>query len=160
MKDKLEKLMQNSYFNYKGQIHKLRKEIENKDGVIGKLLAETHGTEYVHVFSETKTSLWGLCNYREVPCKTEFLSKWIVGRIQFLLASNWEDMAGKKTGPHCWSQFNSISPGTGPLEKSYAKPDKICYKCKSVKVFEILYLLATLDEKNDEHLIETACKIL
>ena len=112
----------------------MRKEIENKDGVIGKLLAEAHGTEYVHVFSETKTSLWGLCNYREVPCKTELLSKWIVVRIQFLLASNWEDKAGKKTGPHFWSQFNSISPGTGPLEKSYAKPDKICYKCKSAKV--------------------------
>ena len=157
MKDKLEKLMQNSYFNYKGQIHKLRKEIEKKDGIISKILAETHGTEYVHVLSETKTSLWGLCNYREVPCKTELLSKWIVGRIQFLLASNWEDMAGKK---NCWSQFNSTSPGTGPLERSYAKPDKICYKCKSAKVLEILYLVAKLDEENDEHLFETAYKIL
>ena len=49
--------MQNSYFNYKGQIHKLRKEIEKKDGTISKILAETHGNEYVHVLSETKTSL-------------------------------------------------------------------------------------------------------
>ena len=37
--------MQNSYFYYKGQIHKLRKEIEKKDGIISKILAETHGTE-------------------------------------------------------------------------------------------------------------------
>ena len=45
LKDQLEKLMQNSYFNYKGQIHKLRKEIEKKDGIISKILAETHDTE-------------------------------------------------------------------------------------------------------------------
>ena len=98
MKDKFEELMQNSYFNCKGQIHNLRKDIDNKNGIIGKRLVEKYGTEYIHVLSESKTSLWGLCNYCEVPCKTELFSKWIVGRIHFLLASNWEDMAGKKSG--------------------------------------------------------------
>ena len=37
LKDKCEKLMRNSYSDYKGQINNLRKEIENKDEIIRKL---------------------------------------------------------------------------------------------------------------------------
>ena len=43
--------------------------------------------------------------------------------------------------------FLSISPGTGPLETSYAKLAKICYKERCnipADVLEILYLLAKL----------------
>ena len=36
LKDKCEKLMRNSYSDYKGQINNLRKEIENKDEIIRK----------------------------------------------------------------------------------------------------------------------------
>ena len=39
LKDKCEKLMQNSYSDYKGQIDNLRKEIEKKDEIISKLSA-------------------------------------------------------------------------------------------------------------------------
>ena len=39
MKDKCEKLIQNSYSNYICQIDTLRKEIENKDEIINKLSA-------------------------------------------------------------------------------------------------------------------------
>ena len=41
----------------------------------------------------------------------------------------------------------SISPGTGPLERRFCKPAKICYKdrgCISSTVLETLYLLSTL----------------
>ena len=39
LKDKCEKLMQNSYSNYKGHMDNLRKEIENKDEIISKIPA-------------------------------------------------------------------------------------------------------------------------
>ena len=41
----------------------------------------------------------------------------------------------------------SVSPGTGPLERRFCKPAKICYKdrsCISSTVLETLYLLSTL----------------
>ena len=48
----------------------------------------------------------------------------------------------------------TISPGTGPLERSFCKLAKICYNdrgCISSTVLETLYLLSTLsiNEKND-----------
>ena len=48
----------------------------------------------------------------------------------------------------------AISPGTGPLERSFSKLTKICYKdrgCISSTVLETLYLLSTLsiNEKDD-----------
>ena len=48
----------------------------------------------------------------------------------------------------------AISPGSGPLERSFSKPAKICYKdrgCISSTVLETLYLLSTLsiNEKDD-----------
>ena len=59
--------------------------------------------------------------------------------------------------------FLSISPDTGPLERSYAKPAKICYKDRSnisSEVLQILFLLATLCVKDDKHLFKTARRIL
>ena len=47
----------------------------------------------------------------------------------------------------------SVSPATGPLERSYAKLAKICYKDRNVlqsKNIEILYLLAVLQIDNNE----------
>ena len=56
----------------------------------------------------------------------------------------------------------SIIPGTGSLERNYAKLAKICYKERCnilVEVLEILYLLATLVLRNDEYLFKTAQKM-
>ena len=47
----------------------------------------------------------------------------------------------------------SVSPATGPLERSYAKLAKICYKDRNAlqsKNIEILYLLAVLQIDNNE----------
>ena len=49
----------------------------------------------------------------------------------------------------------SISPGTGPLERSFSKLSKICYKdrgCISAECLETLYLLSTLAIKEDDDL--------
>ena len=49
----------------------------------------------------------------------------------------------------------SVSPGSGPLERSFSKLSKICYKdwgCISAECLEILYLLSTLAVKEDEDL--------
>ena len=49
----------------------------------------------------------------------------------------------------------SVSPGTGPLERSFSKLSKICYKdrgCISAECLETLYLLSTLAVKEDEDL--------
>ena len=46
----------------------------------------------------------------------------------------------------------SVSPATGPLERSYAKLAKICYKDRNAlhsKNIEILYLLAVLQIDNN-----------
>ena len=52
----------------------------------------------------------------------------------------------------------SISPGTGPLERSFSKLAKICYKDRnSIKAdtLEALYLLSSLDIKgNDDELLD------
>ena len=58
--------------------------------------------------------------------------------------------------------LSSITPGTGPLERSFAKLAKICYKDRcniSSDVLEVLYLLSILGVKNDEHLFEKARNI-
>ena len=47
----------------------------------------------------------------------------------------------------------SVSPATGPLERSYAMLAKICYKDRNAlhsKNVEILYLLAVLQIDNNE----------
>ena len=47
----------------------------------------------------------------------------------------------------------SVSPATGPLERSHAKLAKICYKDRNAlqsKNIEILYLLAVLQIDNNE----------
>ena len=47
----------------------------------------------------------------------------------------------------------SVSPATGPLERSYAKLAKICYKDRNAlhsKNVGILYLLAVLQIDNNE----------
>ena len=49
----------------------------------------------------------------------------------------------------------AISPGTGPLERSFSKLTKICYKDRSnitSQHLEVLYLLSALsiDEKDNE----------
>ena len=47
----------------------------------------------------------------------------------------------------------SISPGTGPLERSYSKLGKTCYKDRariSSGTLEVLYLLCTLQVVNHD----------
>ena len=49
----------------------------------------------------------------------------------------------------------SISPGTGPLERSFSTLAKICFKDRSsisVEVLEVLYLLSILNVSDDEQL--------
>ena len=52
----------------------------------------------------------------------------------------------------------AISPGTGPLERSYSKLAKTCYKDRaklSSDTLEVLYLLCTLQVKNhDDELVK------
>ena len=58
----------------------------------------------------------------------------------------------------------SISPGTGPLERRFCKPAKICYKdrgCISSTALETLYLLSTLSiNANFEALFQKAREFL
>ena len=57
----------------------------------------------------------------------------------------------------------SISPGTGPLERSFSTLAKICFKDRSsisVEVLEVLYLLSILNVSDDEQLFEKAREIL
>ena len=68
-----------------------------------------------------QTPLWRLCNYCKITCKIELFWRWIVGRIQFLLACNWEDVTeiqryllqsnqnAEILGPHYWGILHWVS---------------------------------------------------
>ena len=59
--------------------------------------------------------------------------------------------------------LKAISSGTGPVERSFTKLTKICYKDRSglsSEVLEVLYLLTTLKIKGNEELWKNARKVL
>ena len=140
-----------------------------------------YGTEYIHVLSESKL------HYEDYIITVKYPAKLCCSESELLaeIGKTWQkykDTSPKSTRmlrflvhiveEYCIEYSNltdlvlillSISSGTGPLERSYTKLTKICYKDRctiSTEVLEVLYLLATLDVKNDEYLFKTACKIL
>ena len=138
-----------------------------------------YGTEYIRVLSEIKL------HYEDYIITVKYPAKLCCSESELLVGKTWQkykDTSPKSTRmlrflvhifeEYCIEYSNltdlvlillSISPGTGPLERSYAKLTKISYKDRcniSTEVLEFLYLLATLDVKNDEYLFKTACKIL
>ena len=57
----------------------------------------------------------------------------------------------------------SISPGTGPLERSFSKLGKLCFKDRSrlfVENIETEWLLSVLDIKPEKNLLVEACKVI
>ena len=56
----------------------------------------------------------------------------------------------------------SVSPGTGPLERSFSKLAKVCYKdrgCMKPETLEVLYLLCTMDiQENDSDFLKKVCE--
>lgn len=127
-----------------------------------------YGTEYFHVLSESKL------HYEDYIITVKYPAKLCCSESE-LLAENgkawqkYKDTSPKSTRmltflvhiveKYCIEYSNltdlvlillSISPGTSPLERSYAKLTKICYKGRCniwTEVLEVLYLLATLGVK-------------